>query len=104
MSDQPGSTPAGAARAGSSTDPWAQPASLTGESARPILGAAGGWPHRYLGGCRTRGAGPVGPRAALTRSTAFWIGTALLGMVIVFGVISPDNAFLRPSNLLISSA
>lgn len=36
----------------------------------------------------------------LTRSTAFWIGTALLGMVIVFGLISPDNAFLRPSNLL----
>ena len=36
----------------------------------------------------------------LTRSTAFWIGTALLGMVIIFGVISPDNAFVRPSNLL----
>jgi ribose transport system permease protein len=36
----------------------------------------------------------------LTRSTAFWIGTALLGMVIVFGLISPEHAFLRPSNLL----
>jgi ribose transport system permease protein len=36
----------------------------------------------------------------VTRSTAFWIGTALLAMVIIFGVISPNNAFLRPSNLL----
>jgi ribose transport system permease protein len=40
------------------------------------------------------------PVERLTRSTAFWIGTALLGMVIVFGLISPDHAFVRPSNLL----
>jgi len=36
----------------------------------------------------------------VTRSSAFWIGAALLGMVIIFGLISPGNAFLRPSNLL----
>ncbi len=36
----------------------------------------------------------------LFQATAFWIGIALLAIVIVFGLITPDNAFLRPSNLL----
>ena len=39
-------------------------------------------------------------RDRLFRATAFWIGVALLAIVVVFGVITPDHAFLRPSNLL----
>lgn len=36
----------------------------------------------------------------LFRATAFWIGVALVVIVVVFGLITPDHAFLRPSNLL----
>ena len=39
-------------------------------------------------------------RERVTGATAFWIGSALLVLVVVFGVITPDHAFLRPSNLL----
>jgi len=35
-------------------------------------------------------------RERVTGATAFWIGSALLVLVVVFGVITPDHAFLRP--------
>jgi len=43
---------------------------------------------------------PLTRRERLARSTAFWIGAALLAIVVVFGFITPDYAFFRPDNLL----
>ena len=38
--------------------------------------------------------------AQIRGSSAFWIGVVVIGMVIVFGLVTPNNAFIKPSNLL----
>jgi ribose transport system permease protein len=38
--------------------------------------------------------------AQVRGSSAFWIGIVVIGMVIVFGLVTPNNAFVKPSNLL----
>jgi ribose transport system permease protein len=37
--------------------------------------------------------------AQLRGSSAFWIGVVVVGLVIVFGLITPNNAYIKPSNL-----
>jgi ribose transport system permease protein len=34
------------------------------------------------------------------RSTAFWIGIAIIGIAVVFGIITPFHSFIKPENLL----
>ena len=38
--------------------------------------------------------------AQIRGSSAFWIGIVVIGMIIVFGLVTPNNAFIKPSNLL----
>ena len=38
--------------------------------------------------------------AQLRGSSAFWIGIVVIALIIVFGLITPNNAFIKPSNLL----
>jgi ribose transport system permease protein len=40
-----------------------------------------------------------GPFAQLFGSSAFWIGIVVIGLIIVFGLITPNNAYIKPSNL-----
>ena len=37
--------------------------------------------------------------AQLRGSSAFWIGVVVIGLIIVFGLITPNNAYIKPSNL-----
>ncbi len=41
----------------------------------------------------------VGVLGQLRGSSAFWIGVVVVGLVIVFGLITPNNAYVKPSNL-----
>jgi ribose transport system permease protein len=34
------------------------------------------------------------------RSTAFWIGLAIVGISVIFGLVTPGNSFVKPENLL----
>jgi ribose transport system permease protein len=36
----------------------------------------------------------------LTRSSTFWIFLVVVGLVVVFGAITPNNVFIKPTNLL----
>jgi ribose transport system permease protein len=36
----------------------------------------------------------------LRHSTAFWIGVAIVAIAVIFGLTTPENAFIKPSNLL----
>jgi ribose transport system permease protein len=38
--------------------------------------------------------------AGARRSTAFWIGLAIVGIAVIFGVVTPGNSFVKPENLL----
>jgi ribose transport system permease protein len=38
--------------------------------------------------------------AAARGSSAFWIGLVVLAIIIAFGLLTPNNAFVKPSNLL----
>jgi ribose transport system permease protein len=38
--------------------------------------------------------------AAARGSSAFWIGLVVIGIIVAFGLLTPNNAFVRPSNLL----
>lgn len=42
----------------------------------------------------------TGILAQIRGSSAFWIGIVVIGMIIVFGLVTPSNAFIKPSNLL----
>jgi ribose transport system permease protein len=42
----------------------------------------------------------AGLLAQLRGSSAFWIGVVVLGVIVVFALITPNNAYIRPSNLL----
>lgn len=35
----------------------------------------------------------------LRGSSAFWIGIVVIGLIVVFGVVTPNNAYIKPSNL-----
>jgi ribose transport system permease protein len=37
--------------------------------------------------------------AQLRGSSAFWIGVVVIALIIVFGLITPNNAYVKPSNL-----
>lgn len=37
--------------------------------------------------------------AQLRGSSAFWIGLVVVGLIIVFGLITPNNAYIKPFNL-----
>ena len=41
-----------------------------------------------------------GVLAQIRGSSAFWIGIVVLALIIVFGLVTPNNAFVKPSNLL----
>ena len=42
----------------------------------------------------------TGMLAQIRGSSAFWIGIVVIGLIIVFGLITPNNAYIKPSNLL----
>ncbi len=42
----------------------------------------------------------TGILAQIRGSSAFWIGIVVIGLIIVFGLITPNNAYIKPSNLL----
>jgi ribose transport system permease protein len=52
---------------------------------------------RLAGGDAT---GAAGTWERARGSSAFWIGVVVVLLIVVFGVVTPNNAFLKPSNLL----
>ncbi|MFN8519178.1 MAG: ABC transporter permease [Chloroflexota bacterium] len=46
--------------------------------------------------------GPADSTGILTQlrgSSAFWIGVVVIALILVFGLITPNNAYIKPSNL-----